>query len=191
MIYLASQSPRRKELLAQLDVEFEVIAASIDETPFSNEAPREYVERMAAEKALAGAKKVNDADIVLGSDTIVVSNNRILGKPTDFADFKRMMSLLSNSTHQVMTAVAICTDANVRCEVVQSDVTFKALSEDEITRYWQTNEPCDKAGGYGIQGIAGKFIMRLNGSYSAVVGLPLYETDTLLKQVIADKVNEK
>lgn len=177
-ILLASNSPRRKELLGQLGFSFTAIGSDIDESVKQHEDPISYVKRMAIEKALKQNTKSNT--IVLGSDTCVVFNNHILGKPTDFKDANEMLSMLSGNTHQVLTAIAVAQQDDVSVEVVTTNVTFKTLSQQEIMNYWQTDEPKDKAGSYGIQGIAGQFVTSIEGSYSAVVGLPLYETAQLL-----------
>ena len=184
-LYLASGSPRRRELLTQIGVPFSTVSAAIDETPFPNESPVAYVERLAREKALAGreqlrASMAHNHFCVLGADTAVVLDDRILGKPVDQADALAMLMGLSGREHEVLTAVAL-NDAE-RCEtrVVRSRVTFRAISEDEAGRYWASGEPHDKAGGYAIQGLAAVFVAHLNGSYSAVVGLPVCETAELL-----------
>lgn len=186
-LVLASQSPRRKELLAQLGYQFTTCPANIDETPKTNESPAAYVERMAKEKALAAAKMLPnegiELNLVLGSDTSVVCQNQILGKPESYEDFKSMMALLSGNTHQVLTAIAVTstdTKVEVKTQVITTDVSFKQLLPQEISGYWQSGEPQDKAGGYGIQGLAAQFVTNINGSYSSVVGLPLYETVELL-----------
>ncbi|MEW6997624.1 nucleoside triphosphate pyrophosphatase [Colwelliaceae bacterium BS250] len=183
MLYLASKSPRRKELLSQIGIQFELVSADINESPKNDEKPLEFVTRMAIEKAEAGwhnlANPANN-QMVLGSDTIVVCNEQILGKPTDFADAQQMLNMLSDSQHQVITAVAIKTFADIDHQAVTTNVTFRAISNAEINAYWQSGEPQDKAGSYGIQGVAGKFVTNIVGSYSAVVGLPLYETEQLL-----------
>ena len=184
-LYLASGSPRRRELLTQIGVPFSTVSAAIDETPLPNESPVAYVERLAREKAFAGREQLR-ASIphhpfcVLGADTAVVLDDRILGKPVDQADALAMLMGLSGREHQVLTAVAI-NDAQ-RCEtrVVCSRVTFRAISEDEASRYWASGEPHDKAAGYAIQGLAAVFVTNLNGSYSSVVGLPVCETAELL-----------
>ncbi|MCB5228362.1 Maf-like protein [Alishewanella sp. 16-MA] len=182
-IALASASPRRRELLQQLGVEFDLISASIDESVLPNETAAAYVSRLALQKAQAGAAKIANALPVLGSDTSVVVDNKILGKPTDYADFLAMMQLLSGRQHQVMTAVAIVSPSQTLQALAITDVFFREISEAEMADYWLTKEPCDKAGGYGIQGLAGKFVEKIHGSYSAVVGLPLCETDRLLQQL--------
>ena len=181
-IALASASPRRRELLTQLGVEFQLIAANIDETPYTDEIPADYVQRLALAKAQAGLARLSADLPTLGSDTIVVVQQQILGKPTDFADFQRMMAMLSGSVHQVMTAVALVDSQRSLSTLVQTEVHFRLLNPAEILHYWQSGEPQDKAGGYGIQGLAGRFVERINGSYSAVVGLPLCQTERLLQR---------
>jgi len=181
-IALASSSPRRRELLAQLGVDFQLVKADIDETPYPNEPPRLYVTRLARQKALAGLACLTTAMPVLGADTIVVANNEILGKPADFAEFNRTMQLLSGRSHKVMTAVALVSSERTLQQLVSTEVYFRTLTAQDIDSYWQSGEPHDKAGGYGIQGLAAKFVQRINGSYTAVVGLPLCETEQLLQQ---------
>ncbi|MNZ45648.1 Maf-like protein YhdE [compost metagenome] len=181
-LYLASSSPRRRELLAQIGLPFNSIPTNIDETPLPGELPLAYVERLARDKALAGlAMLAQRADVcVLGADTAVILDGRILGKPTDRDDARAMLRALSGREHEVLTAVAVA-DRN-RCEarVVGSRVFFREISEAEAEAYWATGEPLDKAGGYAIQGLAAVFVSRVDGSYSAVVGLPLCETAELL-----------
>ncbi|MEZ9951490.1 Maf family nucleotide pyrophosphatase [Vibrio splendidus] len=130
------------------------------------------------------AISLDSETVVLGSDTVVVSQGQVLEKPTDFADSKRMLTQLANERHQVMTAVSVVSEEKQRTEIIITDVWFKPLSEQEIKQYWQTGEPCDKAGSYGIQGLGGRFVIRIEGSYYAVVGLPLYETDQLLQEFL-------
>ena len=180
MIVLASKSPRRKELLEQIGVEFICQSADIDESVIGQESPTEYVERLAIEKAQAIAIN-RQGDAVFGSDTCVVINNEILGKPKDKADSANMLRKLSGKRHQVYTAIALVQGEKVSSKVVSTSVNFKVLTDDEIHQYWLTGEPQDKAGSYAIQGIAGQFIMSIEGSYSSVVGLPLYETAELFK----------
>ena len=178
-LILASASPRRAELLTGIGLDFAVQPAHIDETPMAGESPKAYVERLAREKALAISHGQPD-DLVIGSDTSVVLGGEIMGKPVDQADAQHMLACLSGRSHQVMTAVALaCGDA---CQSVVSvtDVTFRELAAEEIRAYVATGEPMDKAGGYGIQGLGAIFVSGLNGSYSAVVGLPLQETAALL-----------
>lgn len=181
-LILASQSPRRQELLAQLGYQFECISADIDESQLVNENPSDYVNRLALAKAQHIAKNQPATTIVLGSDTTVVYQDTILGKPQNLAESITMLTMLSNNTHQVLTAVGVVQGNKKKVIEVITDVTFKALTENEIVNYWYTNEPQDKAGSYGIQGIGGQFVTRINGSYSAVVGLPLFETAQLLAE---------
>ncbi|MCU4676581.1 Maf-like protein [Catenovulum sp. 2E275] len=182
-IYLASKSPRRQALLSQLGVKFELIEGEIDETPFINEDAKAYVLRLATAKAQAGWQNSQKDKAVLGSDTIVVFNGELLGKPTGLQDAIRMLSMLSGQTHQVMTAVCLYRENTILTDVVISQVTFAKLTKQEIVEYWQTGEPLDKAGSYAIQGIGGQFVVNINGNYSAIVGLPLYQTKQLLAQL--------
>ncbi|PIA71963.1 Maf family protein [Pseudomonas sediminis] len=181
-LFLASASPRRRELLAQIAVPCVTQIASIDETPLPDEPPAAYVERLAREKARAGLLALGERKdaVVLGADTAVVLDGRILGKPADFAESRAMLQALSGRSHQVMTAVALVGGDREVARVVSSEVSFRPISEAEIEAYWASGEPCDKAGSYGIQGLAAVFVNRLQGSYSAVVGLPLCETAELL-----------
>lgn len=178
---LASSSPRRRELLTQIGVQFEVQAADIDETPHADESPVAYVERMALEKALAVAK-LRPGNIVLGSDTSVISCDRILGKPRDNADAVETLRGLSGQTHQVLSAVAVVDESRQRVISVATQVRFRTLSDAEIHAYVATGEPADKAGSYGIQGLGAILVDTIEGSYSNVVGLPLTETAALLHE---------
>ena len=180
-IYLASNSPRRAELLKQIGVQFTVLQTEIEEKKQEGETAEAYVQRLALQKAQAGLQKNAKKRPILGADTIVVIDQKILEKPIDQDHGKEMLTLLSGRTHQVFTAIALVDSHAEKIELVKTDVTFKTLSEQEIADYWLTGEPLDKAAGYGIQGIAGKFVTHIAGSYSAVVGLPLYETDMLIK----------
>jgi len=179
-LILASQSPRRKELLEQLGYHFTCLPADIDESVLAQENPEQYVSRLAIEKARVIAKQYDESVVVLGSDTSVVFGTHILGKPASLNECIAILSMLSGQTHQVITAVAVVKGERTEVFVVRTEVDFKVLTEQEISRYWQTGEPQDKAGAYGIQGIAGQFVKQIRGSYSAVVGLPLYETSQLL-----------
>jgi septum formation protein len=181
-LFLASASPRRRELLAQIAVPCVTQIASIDENPLPDEPPAAYVERLAREKARAGLLALGEpADaVVLGADTAVVLDGRILGKPADFAESRAMLRALSGRSHEVLTAVALVGGGREVARVVSSEVSFRAISDAEIEAYWASGEPCDKAGSYGIQGLAAVFVNQLRGSYSAVVGLPLCETAELL-----------
>ncbi len=186
-IYLASASPRRQELLRQLGVEFDVIVPSILEEPRAGEAPRAYVVRLAAAKARAGADIMRARGLperpVLGADTEVVLDEEILGKPANRTHGIAMLRRLSGRTHQVLTAISILAQDGIREALSASQVTFAPLSEEEIERYWASGEPADKAGGYAVQGRAAAFISRIDGSYSGIVGLPLFELAELLKRL--------
>ncbi|WP_136255323.1 Maf family protein [Onishia niordana] len=177
---LASASPRRLELLTSIDVDCDVRPVDIDETPQPGENPRDYVCRLAREKALAGAA-FSDLP-VLGSDTAVVLDGEILGKPRDRAHALEMLSALSDTTHEVLTGVAVSGPQGLLDVCVTTRVGLRAISPREAAAYWETGEPCDKAGGYGIQGRAAVFVSHIEGSHSAVVGLPLYETAELLER---------
>ena len=184
-LYLASGSPRRRELLTQIGVPFTAVSAAIDETPLQNESPVAYVERLAREKAQAGLQQLlksmpDGAFCVLGADTAVVLDERILGKPVDEADALAMLMALSGRVHEVLTAIAIIDAGRCETRVVSSQVRFRNISKQEASLYWASGEPRDKAGGYAIQGLAAVFVAGLNGSYSAVVGLPVCETAELL-----------
>lgn len=184
-IYLASRSPRRRELLQQIAVDFAVINPDIDETVKRDEAPLDYVKRIAVEKAEAGKALLLDADPkpVLAADTSVVLNNVIFGKPVNDADARRMLKQLSGQTHQVLTAVALAFDGQTRCQVSTSEVRFCELSEADLDWYLQTGEGRDKAGSYAVQGLAALFIESIQGSYSGIMGLPIRETGQLLMQM--------
>ncbi|MBU2014496.1 MAG: septum formation inhibitor Maf [Gammaproteobacteria bacterium] len=180
-LFLASASPRRRELLAQIGVPFSLVSVSVDETPSPTESPEAYVERVARDKALAGLVSLGNRDgCVLGADTSVVLDQHILGKPADRADGLAMLAALSGRTHRVMTAVALASRSACEVRVVISEVTFRTIDEAEAERYWDSGEPADKAGGYAIQGWGAVFVSQLHGSYSAVVGLPLCETAQLI-----------
>lgn len=183
-LVLASASPRRQEILRDLGLEFSCRPQAIDETPHSGEKPLALVQRLALEKARSALASLSDADhsLVLGSDTIVVCDERILGKPADREDALAMLGLLAGRTHQVITAVAVINHVRELIDLSQTQVSFRSLSHEEILAYWQTGEPLDKAGAYAIQGLGGMFISSISGSYSGVVGLPVYETVNLLAQ---------
>jgi septum formation protein len=182
-LYLASQSPRRRELLAQIGVVFEVLAVDVDETLDSGEDAGTYVRRVALEKARAGWRGLADGRRrpVLGADTAVVCGPDILGKPRDRTHALDMLQRLSGRTHSVLSAVALVADRTA-VRVQSSRVTFRTLHPDECAAYWDTGEPLDKAGAYAIQGRAAIFVSRIEGSYSGVMGLPLFETAALLQE---------
>ena len=181
-IYLASNSPRRKELLQQIGVSFTHVQAAVEEKVLPDENADHYVKRLALAKAQAGFANSGQDKPVLGADTIIVSRQKILEKPLNQNHAKQMLQLLSGRTHQVLTAIALFDGVHSQTSLVKTAVSFKTLTDQEINDYWLTGEPQDKAAGYGIQGVAGKFVTNISGSYSAVVGLPLYETAELIKQ---------
>lgn len=192
-VYLASRSPRRRELLRQIGVSFELIplregagrGADVDETPRDGEVADDYVLRVACDKAGAASAIVAARRIVarpvLAADTTVVCDNEILGKPADAADAGRMLALLSGRSHRVLTAVAVAAEGRLETRVSESHVRFRVLDAAEIRRYVATGESGDKAGAYAVQGLAAAFITRIDGSYSGIMGLPLAETAELLR----------
>jgi septum formation protein len=193
-IYLASRSPRRQELLKQIGVDFMVLPLrealpripDVDETPLPQEPPHEYVERIARAKAQTGRMRASErgwaAFPVLGADTAVVSNGRIFGKPENSFHAKEMLRALSGQVHEVLTAVAMAAGNRIRVSLSRSSVRFRNISEQEISHYLTCGEAYDKAGAYAIQGRAAVFISEISGSYSGVVGLPLFETAQLLEE---------
>ncbi len=183
-IYLASRSPRRRELLEQIGVSFRLLEVEVDETRADGESPQDYVLRLSEEKAVSGWKSLAAAERapVLGADTAVVIGGEILGKPAGPEDANRMLARLSGRTHEVLSAVCI-NDGTPRTLLSQSRVTFRPISESERAVYCASAEPLDKAGAYGIQGRAAVFVSALEGSYSGVMGLPLYETAALLSEL--------
>ena len=184
-VYLASASPRRRQLLSQIGVHFQVLNVDIDESIAAGEAPERYVLRLAEAKAVAGLARRAAARRpqapVLGADTAVVAAGAILGKPADRADAERMLGLLSAGTHEVLTAVALAIDGGIMSRLSRSEVTFRDITRAEARDYWNTGESRDKAGGYAIQGYGAVFVAALRGSYSGVMGLPLYETAQMLR----------
>lgn len=181
-IILASQSPRRTELLHLIRVDHEVRPANVDETRRDSESPRAYAERVAREKAMTIARAQQDA-VVIGADTVVVADGEVLGKPNDAREAAQMLRRLSDRTHLVETAVAVARDGKIVSDVEEVDVTFRRLSERDIERYIATGEPMDKAGAYGIQGYGATIVTRIRGDYFAVMGLPLGMLVTLLGKV--------
>jgi len=177
-IVLASGSPRRAELLAQIGLPFEVCVPDVDETPLPDELPEAYVERLAIIKA---QKATAPDSVAIGADTTVVLDGRILAKPVDEGDAVAMLCALAGRAHRVLTGLAVTDGPRTESIVVSADVTFRELAPGEAVAYWRTGEAADKAGGYGIQGIGGIFAKSIQGSYSAVVGLPLCETENLLR----------
>jgi septum formation protein len=181
-VVLASQSPRRRELLTLVGIPHEVVPADIDETPFPHEAPAAYTERLAREKVAAVADRFPDA-VTIGSDTTVVIGGELLAKPEDEADARRMLRLLSGRTHTVHTAVAVCRGDRVASGVEDVAVTFRSLGDDEIAAYVATREPMDKAGAYGIQGYGAALVERIEGDFFGVMGLPVRLVLGLLEEV--------
>ncbi|EPE7491514.1 Maf family protein [Cronobacter universalis] len=181
-LYLASGSPRRQELLGMLGVTFERLVPGVEEQRAPQEAPQDYVTRLARDKARAGVALAARDLPVLGADTIVVLDGDVLEKPRDAAHAAEMLRRLSGQTHEVMTAVALADKQRVRERLVITRVTFRALTAQDIAAYVESGEPMDKAGAYGIQGLGGCFVIRIEGSYHAVVGLPLVETWELLSE---------
>ncbi len=178
-LILASSSPRRKNILETMGLAFAVISADVDESLREDESAADMVVRLAVAKTAAIAAQ--PGQITIGADTAVVLNEKIFGKPADAGDALRMLLELSGRTHQVMTGVAVATSAGVQSELCVSDVRFREISPDEAQRYWQSGEPRGKAGAYAIQGRGGVFVEAIMGSYTSVVGLPVFEAARLLR----------
>lgn len=197
-IYLASRSPRRRELLTQIGVRYELLLfrsrtggdEEVDETPHKDEAPGTYVLRVCEEKARAGWTRLLQRHLppapVLSADTTVTIDGRILGKPADRRDAAAMLRLLSGRRHEVLTAVSVLLQDRMETEVSHSEVEFRPLTDADIREYLATGEADDKAGAYGIQGRAAQFVKEIRGSYSGIMGLPLYETARLLERFTPD-----
>jgi septum formation protein len=181
-LYLASRSPRRQELLRQAGLAFEVLPADIAEAPAPGQTPAEYAVAMALAKARAAQARASQPLAVLGADTDVVLGDRILGKPENAEEAREMLRRLAHRTHQVYSGVAVVAGERVETALSITDVTFGAVTAAQAEAYWRTGEPADKAGGYAIQGLGAQFVKEIRGSYSGVVGLPLYETLQLLKR---------
>lgn len=182
-LILASASPRRSQLLDQIGVAHRILPVDADETPHPHETPEGYVIRVAVEKARHGWERSGAERPVLGADTAVVLDDAILGKPRDEADALHMLHRLSGREHRVLSAVALCCPLNgVQTALSVSRVRFRPVTEDEIRAYWRTGEPLDKAGSYAIQGLGAVFVEYLEGSFSGVMGLPLFETAQLLRR---------
>jgi len=183
-IILASASPRRKELLELIGLEFEVIPSQVEEDIENKPFSTELIENLAAEKAGDVAKKIANPAIVIGSDTVVIINKKILGKPKDKKDAFNMLKTLSGNTHKVVSAIAVIdteTGKTLKDSVI-SDVTFKKLSDEEINAYIETGEPMDKAGAYAIQGLGIMFVKSINGCYSNIVGISVFKLAEMLKE---------
>jgi septum formation protein len=182
-LVLASGSPRRAELLRAAGIDFTVRVADLDEKLLPNELPRDYVVRLSREKAQAVASEIGDGELVLGADTTVVILNEIAAKPIDDNDARRMLRLLSGKWHEVLTGVSMVGDGKVTSDVALTRVKFIKLSDEEINWYVASGEPMDKAGAYGIQGYASRFVERIEGSYSNVVGLPVQMVYAMLRRI--------
>ena len=182
-ILLASASPRRRELLAQIGIDCAVRPVDLDESHLPGESPRDYVRRLAREKALAGLAASDARLPVLGADTAVLLDGDILGKPRDRDDALATLARLSGREHRVLSGVAVAIPGDCRCAVVETRVFFRPLSAAEIAAYWRSGEPADKAGSYGIQGRGAVYVERIEGCYSNVVGLPLAATARLLAEL--------
>lgn len=190
-LILVSGSPRRADLLSQLGLDFDVLVAGIDESICESETPEEYVKRVSYAKVADGFKKLaqkqqQDGRLLLGADTAVVADGRLIGKPKNKKDALDTLMLLSGDTHKVITAVVLQDGDDFLSCVVETLVTFRQLTVDEAELYWLTGEPLDKAGAYGIQGKGAIFVSSISGSYSNVVGLPLMEVSNLLRKVGVD-----
>jgi len=185
-LYLASQSPRRRELLSQIGVQYQLLSVDVEECQGDTEQPSDYVQRLAIDKSTAGWRALQHANLpaapVMGADTIVVLDGQVLEKPKNEAAAIAMLARLSGRIHHVFTAVALTSSSAQNVVLSSTEVTFTRISELQARQYWQTGEPKDKAGGYGIQGAGAVFVESLAGSYSGVVGLPLFETQQLLNQ---------
>lgn len=183
-IYLASNSPRRRELLDQIGVSYQVLPVAVDETAQPGEAAVELAQRLALAKARAGHANLPSGDNtpVLGADTVVVCDDQILGKPHERATGLAMLAALSGRRHEVLSAVALVAGQRERVLLNRSQVRFRVITPEQAAAYWDSGEPADKAGGYAIQGLAAVFVAELAGSYSGVMGLPLFETAQLLNE---------
>ncbi len=190
-VYLASSSPRRADLLRQIGISFKVVAPHIDETPLESELPTVYINRISAAKARDAENRAEGILPVLAADTVVVVQGKLMGKPRDRDDGLKMLSLLSGNTHRVISSVCLCQGTVLETVTSETLVRFRTLTREEQEKYWETGEPLDKAGGYGIQGLGAVFVESINGSYSGVVGLPLMETAELLCRFGVDCLSER
>ena len=182
-IYLASQSPRRRELLAQMGLPYVPLDVAVDEARHEDESPEVFVVRLALEKARAGHQALASGVVnVLGADTVVVVDGEIMGKPGDEGEARTMLDRLSGRSHRVLTGVALVDGEREATRLSVNNVTLREISRDEMRRYWASGEPLDKAGAYAIQGRGAVFVTHLEGSYSGVMGLPLYDTADLLDE---------
>lgn len=190
-VYLASNSPRRQEILMMMGIEFDVVSVEIDESTCHEESPSDLVTRLAKEKAQAAISQYNisPASYVIAGDTLLALGNSVLGKPKSRDDAREILQKLSNQTHEVCSAVALAHNGDIQVAVNKTKVSFCSLAPDEVERYLMTDEAYDKAGAYAIQGYAARWITEIKGSYHAVVGMPVYELEQLLKKTRFYKVN--
>ena len=190
-LYLASASPRRREILDALGIRFIHGGVDLDESARDGEGAREMVERLVREKSMAVTAEMARGLPVLGADTVVVLGERVFGKPASAADALEMLSALSGRSHHVLTAVALRAGGDVSTAISDTEVRFRDISRLEARRYWQSGEPRDKAGAYAIQGLGGIFVDAISGSYSGVVGLPVFETAKLLEKAGIDVLDQQ
>ena len=188
-LHLASTSPRRQEILRSLGLAFTVIAVEIDERRLEGETPQQMVLRLAADKAAAAVSA--DRQLIIGADTIVILGDKVFGKPRDKDDAVEMLMSLSGRSHTVLSGVALWSSGGIRSALAETEVRFREIGEDEALAYWHSGEPCDKAGSYAIQGRGGAFVAAISGSYSGVVGLPVYELAALLGSAGIEVVKNK
>jgi len=181
-LYLASTSPRRRELLQQLGLEFSILRVEVDESRLGSETPEAYVARLAGEKAQAGLAAISRG-VVIAADTTVALGDTVLGKPASLAEAVAMWTLLSGREHRVLTGVAVASQQEMLVDVVTTTVRFREIFPEEMQAYWASGEPADKAGAYAIQGRGAVFVSHIDGSYSNVVGLPLMQTAALLARI--------
>jgi len=181
-LHLASASPRRREILQALGLRFSFAGVDVDETPLDAEGAAEMALRLALAKADAAAEAMDSGNVILAADTVVALGGLVFGKPTSETDAIRMLTQLSGQSHRVVTAVAVLQETQRLTVVSETIVRFRVINPDEAAQYWQSGEPCDKAGAYAIQGKGGIFVESLSGSHSGVVGLPIFETAVLLGQ---------
>ena len=182
-LILASASPRRRELLKSMGVEFSVHKTNTDESRLDNELAEDFVARLARDKAMAARRELSGQPAILAADTIVLQVDRVFGKPQDFEHAKNIWRTLSGTQHQVITAVCLMVEEKMQVRVSVTDVEFGIINEAQMSRYWATGEPLDKAGAYAIQGFASAWVKFIHGSYSNVVGLPLREVNQLLTSI--------
>ncbi len=188
-LYLASTSPRRREILDVLGLEFGIVHVEVDETPLDGETPANMVVRLAVAKAEAA--EIGPAELALAADTAVVIEGRVLGKPVGESDALDMLAALSGRCHKVLTGVALRGSHGISTSLSDTNVYFREISRDEARAYWQSGEPRDKAGAYAVQGLGGVFVERVEGSYSGVVGLPVFETAALLRAAGCDVLKRR